>query len=244
MLTVSIHAGSFDELTRYNRVAVLSIVYEELKPTADYKVVLQESALDVKPPRILRAYPRWSASLWDLVARALSLAIPDELPASEAVPAFGPKTPKKRPFLNELTVLLEHSANNCTSLLGIARIRQAGRQRGTYTAHFEEHTMKPQKTGAFEFAPASLRPAELLLHACLHRLTGAAEFPERPKLCNPPSLTVDGLEYIQIHQLVEPARTGFQNWLLANSEAPRSYPGARLGIAPKPIYGKFLHVAI
>ena len=68
MLSVSIHASSPENAGRFNRLARLDIVYQRLSPVADYKVALLERNSDPVAPRTLAQYPRWSSSLWDLVA--------------------------------------------------------------------------------------------------------------------------------------------------------------------------------
>lgn len=243
MLSVCIHAAAPERATRFNRLARLDIVYEQLSPVADYKVVLLERNCDVLPPRRLQSYPRWSSSLWDLVARAAAIALPEEPPAMEVVPAFEPGG-KRCAYIREMTAILEHSANDTRNTLGIAHIKQAGRHRGLYLASFEEHTVRPCRTEPFEFAPTFFRSTELLLHACLQRLGSAAEMPPRPGLCAPPPVVVDGVPYVQIHELVEPARTGFRTWLQWFSESAVEYPGAPFGIAPEAMYVKFLSSAI
>ena len=243
MLSISIHASSPEHAGRFNRLARLDIVYERLAPVADYKVSLLERNSDPQPPRTLAQYPRWSSRLWDLVARAISISLPVEVPAAELLPEFEPGG-KRCAFIHEMCAILEHSANDTRNTLGLAHIKQVGRKRGHYVASFEEHTVKPFRTEAFEFAPAYFRPAELLLHACLQRLSGKAEMPPRPGLCSPPPVQVDGLPYIQIHQLVEPARTGFRTWLRWFSEPAIEHPGAPLGVAPETLYVKFLCSAI
>lgn len=104
--------------------------------------------------------------------------------------------------------------------------------------------MKRHSTEPFLFTPEVMRPAELLLHACLVRLTSTQEMPARPGLCVPEALVHEGLRYVPLHCLVEPARTGFRNWLHEWSEPPLEHEGAPLGIAPEPLYVKFLQSAI
>ena len=195
MLQLSIHTGPLAEAGRFNQLARLAIVYERLSPVADYKLSLIERGMDVQAPRTLSNYPRWSASLWDLVARALAICIPEAPPDAERVPECEPGG-KRCAFIREMSVVLDHAANDVKNTLGTVTIKQVGRRRGIYQASFVEHTMKPVSTEPFIFAPAYFRPAELLLHACLHRLTGQLEFPPRPALCAPPPVELDGLPYI------------------------------------------------
>lgn len=245
MLRVSIHAGPMADISRYNLLAWLDIGYEKLAPIADYKVVLFQSGVGATPPYTLASYPRWSASLWDLTARAIALGLNSD-ERSEAVPEV--THPRKGcAFASEISALIEHLPGGRTirrRTLASAFVRQVRRRRGSYEAHFDEHTMKRHRTESFLFTPEVLRPAELLLHACLVRLTGQQEMPARPGLCVPQAIEHEGLRYVPIHGLVEPARTGFRNWLHEHSEPPMEHEGAPLGIAPEPLYVKFLQSAI
>lgn len=187
MLRLTIHAGPLEDVSRFNQLARLEIVYDKLSPLADYKVVLLERNRDVPAPRTLLAYPRWSASLWDLAARALALCLPDEPPATETVPKVEPGG-KRCAFAREVSVIIEHAAGDQKNTLGTASLRQTGRKRGIYQAYFDEHTMKPRRTEVFEFAPAYFRPAELLLHACLYCLEESQNCPRGPACARrPPS---------------------------------------------------------
>jgi hypothetical protein len=57
---------------------------------ADYEVDLQETLIgDVGDTAFVRSYPRWSASVWDLVARCLAAALnsgKEELPPRPTLP--------------------------------------------------------------------------------------------------------------------------------------------------------------
>lgn len=246
MLRVSIHAGPLDKASRFNLVAWLDIAYERLAPVANYKTVLFQSGLGATLPIHLEQYPRWSASLWDLTARAIALGLsPDQDNPTLAVPPVSPGG--QRPaFARQICALIEHHPGTGTNrrTLGSVEVTQAGRTRCLYGARFDEHTAPRKTIEPFEFAPAFLRPAELLLHACLMRLTGTQEMPPWPMLCVPTPFVVDGLEYVAIHDLVEPARTGFVSWLHKFSEPPVEHESAHMGIAPSTLYDKFLSEAV
>jgi hypothetical protein len=79
-------------------------------------------------------------------------------------------------------------------------------------------------TEPFVFRPNYLRPAELLLHACLMQLHGRAEMPDRPALCVPDPIEKNGQRFVRIHRLVEPARTSFVSWLLRRGAALLNIP--------------------
>lgn len=72
MLRVYLHAGGLDERNLGNQLASIDIAYAKKSALADYLVGMNlRSHGEVEPDYVLR-YPRWSASLWDLVARALT----------------------------------------------------------------------------------------------------------------------------------------------------------------------------
>ena len=55
-----------------------------LSALADYRVALEDAVLgDVGEQAIVRSYPRWASSVWDLVARCLAAALNQ---GSEALP--------------------------------------------------------------------------------------------------------------------------------------------------------------
>jgi hypothetical protein len=249
MLRVNIHAGPLGKASRFNLIAWADIAYEKLAPVASYKTVLFETGHGATLPVPLENYPRWSASLWDLTARALALGLnQDQNPnePNEAVPEVD-TLEKGFAFANQICAVIEHppaTRSLSRDTLGSVEIKQVGRARGTYVARFREHTMPDQSTDSFRFMPSYLRPAELLLHACLVRLTGTHEMPPRPGLCVPEAVEKDGLRFVPIHMLVEPARTGFLNWLTRYSEPPIEHESAPQGIAPETLYGKFLAEAV
>jgi hypothetical protein len=147
-----------------------------------------------------------------------------------------------------LSAVIEHHPAGDESrrtTLATVEITQEGRNRGLYRARFTEDTLADHATEPFLFLPKYLRPAELLLHASLVRLTGQhAHMPPRPGLAVPEAVERGGLRYVPIHRLVEPARTGFLRWLERFSELPLAVPGASMGLAPEPLYVQFLKGAV
>jgi hypothetical protein len=85
MLRVSIHAGPLREISRFNRVDWVDIGYDQLGVLANYKVVLFNVGEGVSSPVRLSSYPRWSASLWDLTARAIALGLSPDRKNPEVV---------------------------------------------------------------------------------------------------------------------------------------------------------------
>lgn len=246
MLRVFIHAGGLDTVTRYTQRAWIDIGYEKLAPVADYKTVLFQAGFGASMPAPIFRYPRWSASLWDLTSRSIVLGLRTDLDCfDEVVPPIEHQI-KRFAFAKQICALIEHAGPRAQSLTTLATVQidQVGRTRGLYVARFDEHTMTRHVTEPFVFHPGYLRPAELLLHACLIRLNGRVEMPARPALCIPDPIEKNGQRFVPIHRLVEPARTGFVSWLLRRNAPPVEHPGAHLGIAHESLYSTFLNEAV
>jgi hypothetical protein len=247
MLRINIHAGALETASRFNLLAWLDVGYEKLEPIADYKTMLFQAGIGAMLPAPIYNYPRWSASLWDLTARALALGL-REVPENitEELPSFV-YSDKRFAFADQMCASIEHlptAGNRHRRTLSSLQIKQVGRRRGHYVAAFDEHTMKRHLTSPFIFRPARLQAAELVLYACLIHLNGKPELPPRPALCVPPPFEVDGQRFVQIHQLTEPARTGFVTWLYHNDTAPLEHKAAPSGIAPERMYVRFLKEAV
>lgn len=248
MLKVSMHAGPVETATVLNRLAWLDIGYDKLELYADYKTVLYQNGIGESPQGIVYNYPRWSSSLWDLTARALALGLrPDPECIDVVVPPLV-QTGKSFGFIGKMCALIEHfpgvgEGNRRT--LASATVDQVKRQRGRYVARFEEHaTAGAVSTEEFAFTPDTLRASELILHACLMRLTGKPEIPAKPALCVPPPMLHDGESVVSIQSLTEPARTGFTSWLTRRGTPPTKMLGERLGVAPEALYVTFLRTAV
>ena len=240
MLRVSLHAGPRSGVCPFNQLALCDIGYEALAPVADYTGRYVEEGRHSYPPVALNGYPRWSASLWDLVARVLALTFhPDaEHPRDEmtGVPAAASGA-----FAECLSALIEHVSADETrrTTLASAEIRLVHRPARRYVGRFDEHTRRPVTTKEFVFSPAYLHPGELLMHACATLLTGEVALPPRPALCVPPALVLEGVPHIRVDDLVEPARTGFLRWC-AHGHGASLLPG----LAPEALYARFLREAL
>lgn len=246
MLKVSIHAGPLKNISPFNALGWVEIAYERLQPIADYKTMLYEKGVGAQPQTSVYTYPRWSASLWDLTARALALGLREDQDClNEEVPPVVVKKPFA--FASEICAVIEHTppaGEQHRRQLATASISQVGRKRGTYVATFDEHTATTKTTAPFTFHPAQMRPAELLLHACLYHLSGACTLPPRPGLCIPNPILDNGEKYVPIHRLVEPARTGFTRWLFHIGIPPVEHGSAALGMAKEALYVQFLREAV
>jgi hypothetical protein len=68
--------------------------------------------------------------------------------------------------------------------------------------------------------------------------------PRRPPLNIPTTRDVDGQQYVAIHKLIEPARTGLLRWLSENKKSPLAHPTAPEGLAHWNTFQEFLSKAI
>jgi hypothetical protein len=250
MLRVSIHAGPLAKISRSNRLDWLDIGYQRLAPAADYKIVLFKIGEGALPPVGLPSYPRWSASLWDLVARSIARSLfPVTAPApalQEAVPA-AVHVQKKRAFAEVISAVIQHMPNAGPAVhrLGSLQIDEHKTSRCRYRAHIEEDLRPDRKTGEFYFAPAFLQPSELVLRATLFWLSGSIDvMPPRPLLQAPKGKMIDGKECLLIHQLKDPAKTGLVRWLHHQRRPPIPNAAAPEGIVEYATFHEFLEKAV
>lgn len=246
MLHVSIHAGPLKDATRFNAIAWVDIAYGKLDVIADYRTVLFQNGFGAAPPAPIYRYPRWSASLWDLIARALALGLRTDVDVLNYEIPEVILTRKLCAFASQISVLVEHTAtrSKARKTLASAEITQHMKVRGAYVARFEEHGQKHAILEPFRFQPDFFRPAELLLHACLMRLSGKLKFPPVPSLCLPDRLRIADKDHISITRLVEPARTGFTSWLRQKSKTLIRDSDGKPTLARASLYQRFLKEAI
>ena len=242
MLRVTIHAGEIKDASVYNRLAWLELAYERAGAVADYKVLYFANGEGALPPFVLKGYPRWSASLWDLVGRATAMALSPEEARTETIAVV--EAPGKRwAFASALCAIIEYPPSKETrhGTLATLQIRQDGRRRGWYRAWVTEDTRQPKLLPPFEFRPKRLIHAELMLHAVLVLLTGGqAALPKRPGPVVPPDFREAGVNYVPIARLPEPARSGFVRWLDRYADGVIHHERFKLGIAPATLYRKFI----
>lgn len=247
MLHVSIHAGPLKAASRYNRTDWLDIGYARLDALADYKIELFSISEGARPAVILRDYPRWSASLWDLVARAIALAhFPNqEAPEERLLPAE--IVQKKYAWAEELTAILQYAplAGAGARMLGTLEVRRVKKACGVYQATLHEDLRPSLSAMPFLFRPKYLHPAELIARAAVAVLTGSTEtLPPRPVLRLPKSAEIDGEPHILVHRVHEPARTGLLRWLRRINETPMETAGTKEGAVPEKRFLQFLREAL
>ncbi len=230
MLRVKLHYGTLAERNEGNLCAVLDIAYAKQGLMSDYLVSLTVRNGGLTEPAMVANYPRWSGSLWDLVARALGAALygPGSIPPAD-------KPDRRCAYATRLCAAIEGAdAKRSGLLLGTASIEQADGQRGRYAVTLGEDIMGA-RSGRFEFGAKRLNPAELLFRGACHALYGVDTLGPRPALIVPPLLKVNGEDHFDVQALAEPALTGFKRYLA------RRYPTAQeLALARAEDYAQFL----
>jgi hypothetical protein len=82
-ITVELLPGGREREKRV--IATADIARVSDGPLADYRVALQDAVLgEIGERAMVRSYPRWAGSVWDLVARGIAAALNQD---AEALPA-------------------------------------------------------------------------------------------------------------------------------------------------------------
>lgn len=207
MLHVFIHSGLLADRNPGNQLAALDIAYAKRSYIAEYRVSLQVKGHgEVTREELLANYPRWSGSLWDLVARALTRAL----------------------YKSDNPLPLEHVDRRCAyaTKLCIAVFRATldgqgfevatgqivqGARRGFYTVNLEEDILG-RHSATFSYGTKRLVHTDLVLRALCWALFDKDTLGPRPALILPPAITIDGVARFDINSLQEPARTGFNRY--------------------------------
>jgi hypothetical protein len=231
MLKVSLHAGLLAELKPESRVGVLDVAYRKRDALADYHVAMQLEGVGELTPAMVTAYPRWSGSLWDLVARALTRV----LYQSDIAPPVQ-KVDKRCGFTKKLCGVM-HSAtlDGAGRRLATFQIQQSGRVRGEYRAVFWEDILG-ERVASFQYGTKNLNFGDLLLRAICNSLWQKDTLGPKPSLILPGVLRLDGKEdAFQLEALAEPALTGFKRYC-----ATKDPKGAIEALPPAKAYVQFL----
>lgn len=211
MLRVYLHAGDLKGRNLGNRLAAIDIAYAKKSALADYLVAMNlRGSGEVEPDHVL-GYPRWSASLWDLVARALTRLLyhADQAPA--------PAKPDKRcAYATRLCAVMERATvNSAGVILGTATVTQLEGQRGHYVATLDED-INGRHVGHFVYGTKRLDVADLLLRAICWALFDQGILGPRPSLILPSTLQLGGVDRFDVEALAEPAKTGFARYRGSN----------------------------
>lgn len=230
MLTVYIHSGTLETRKMANQLATLDIAYAKRRYLADYTLAMNVRGTGAVRQDQLLAYPRWSGSLWDLVARSLTRV----LYRNDTAP---PTTPVDRrcAYATKMCVVIEKATTGEQGLLlGSAEIMQVDGKRGHYVVDLEEDILG-RHSATFTYGMKSLQHVDLVLRALCWALFAKDTLGKRPALLIPPTMKVDGVDRFHIDALPQPARAGFDRY-----RAP-----VGVAVAPDPMpklddYARFL----
>lgn len=207
MLRVTVHSGALATRSAANQLAVLDIAYKKKAALADYLVALSLRGSGELAPAVVHKYPRWSASLWDLTARALAQVLyrADQIPPSA-------KVDRRCAYATKICASIERlTATDRGIELATVEILQRGKQRGLYTATFDEDVLG-SRSCEFEYGCKALNPAELLLRAICWTYFKTDVLGSKPALILPPSMVIEGVDRFHVAALDEPALTGFRRY--------------------------------
>lgn len=211
MLKLTLHAGTPRQVSAQNRIGALDVAYDKLAARADYKALMWTAGLGEQAPVRLVSYPRWSASMWDLLVRIICLCINHR----EAVwPAVMPNA-RRGAFIQDLTAVVEHwpdGFDTRRSVVGTAHLHMLNR-RCNYRATFEDDILGTENSDVFRHTPEALNSWDLLARAYAWTTTASFELPPRPELYKPIPLSSGSASYVNLDTVREPARTGCYRWL-------------------------------
>lgn len=240
MLKVFLHNGPPESVSPFNQLGRLDIGYEMLDIHADYKAVLTMAGAGELPPVQLPGYPRWTASVWDLVMRTVALALHGE----EAFPALD--FVRRGAFAQQLTAIVQHWPDGQEfgrSTVGTAHLRML-RKRCRYVATFEDDILGAQSSTEFVHTPDVLVPWDLLARAYAWASHGRASMPPRPALYMPIPFEQDGQVVVSLDTVKEPARTGLHRWMLSKGVAPTLADAFSSPCIKEADYVRFLQKAV
>lgn len=211
MLKVSLHYATPSQASARNMLGRLDIAYARLDALADYKAVMFAAGVGEMPPVLLQGYPRWSASVWDLVARAVCLS----LNGCEAFPPGDLSSGRGGAFIDDMTAVIEHwpdGGDSRRATIGTAHISMRKR-RCHYSATFEDDILGKRESSIFIHRPDGLSPWDLLARSYAWAAQERFELPARPDLYTPIPVQRGPGSFVPLNTVREPALTGIRRWL-------------------------------
>lgn len=242
MIHVSLHFATEQTATFHNRVGWMDIGYETLAEHATYKAKLFVAGSGELPTIQIAKYPRWSATVWDLVLRVITKGLYGDEAFKLDIP-----WERKGAFIDHLYVRVEHVGDGVDgrrSDIASATVVMS-KTRCNYVATINDDCCGPRVSEKFRHTPLVLQHWDLLARGIAHCLTGQALVPPRPVLYVPGGVKLpDGKEYVALGRLADPARIGFARWLERIGTKPMPHECSADGLVDGGLYAKFLQKAI
>lgn len=219
MIKLSVYAGPLEGANLHTRLAWLDLAYHEVDYYSTYKVCLFQNGQGCSPTLLLHNYPRWSSSLWDLMARAISICLNTQRGVTEDDKEFLPAelSPNdKIAFADELSVSVEHHTGGkvtkirtlCT--MSIKRLRKKGQYKASLTDNLGQEVQDIEVV----YRPSIFEPCLLVAKVACQQLHGNSDsLPARPKLVVPQPQSEGKYRWVCVNAVREPAKSGFIRWL-------------------------------
>jgi hypothetical protein len=242
MLKVTLHSVPPARASANNMVGRMDIGCAKLGAIADYKVALFAAGIGELPPTRVDGYPRWSASVWDLVARAVCLS----LNRREAVWPADIPVRRKGAYMQNLGAIVEHwpdGRSTGRATVATAHIKMRNR-RCNYVATFEDDLVGEATSDVFAHTPEVITPWDLLTRAYAWTFNGTLELPKRPKLCVPLPVEHNGGSYVMLDTLQNPSRLGVRRWMVQRGIEPTAVDGFDGDCVTEAQFVRFLETAV
>ncbi len=241
MLKVTFHTGALDQANTFNLRAKLDIGYDQLDAVAAYKAELFRCGIGEGEPIRLGQYPRWSASVWDLVMRVAALGLWGREEFPEAPVA------RSGAYMTRMCVIVEHWADGLADRrerIATAEITMEYRRRCVYRCTLWDDMTGERTSELFRFAPKVIDPVELLARAVAWTDCSSLSMPPRPKLLGAKPFKDAGKSVIAVGALKQPARTGLRRWLEARGELSMVSEQAVSGVVLEETFARFMRSAV
>lgn len=207
MLKLTIHRGTLAERDPSNLYGTLDAGESQRDALSNYIVALNIRGKGELPPGKVSNYPRWSGSLWDLVARGITSV----LYQSDVAPP-PPPVDRRCAYTTQMCAVIQSmTMDGAGRELGTLEILQPGRTRGEYEAVFQEDILGA-KRACFLYGSKVLSPADLVLRAICYGLWNSNVLGPRHPLVLPVTMQINGEDRFDLESLPEPTRTGFKRY--------------------------------
>ena len=242
MFKVTLHAGDIKDACLHNTLGRLDFGYAKLNAVADYKAELFSNGIGSHGLRLLLDSPRWSASIWELIARLVALG----LYTREVLPAMPSGPADSGAYAKRMCALVEHWADGeetRRARVGTAQVTMQGR-RCDYVCELWDDLTAARTSQPFRHAPEVLQHWDLLARGVCWTDAGQVNVPARPPLKLAPVFEHDGQRYISLGKLRDPARSGLVAWMTRQDMPIRHLSDSPSGIVPEAVYATFMKSAL
>lgn len=243
MFKVTLHAGDIKNASLHNTLGKLDFGYAKLDVIADYKAELFSCGVGSHGLVYLNDYPRWSASIWDLIARLIArgLFLKEELMPMPCDPVS-----KAAAYATRMCAIVEHwseLAETRRARVATAQLQMQGR-RCDYVCELQDDLLGTRTSEVFRHAPEVLQHWDLLARAVCWTDAKQPQLPARPPLRLAQSFEEDGKRYVGLGRIAQPARDGFEQWLARQGIVVARPADAPSGIVPEELYTRFMGKAL